>query len=286
MTDSTIEVRPISGSIGAEIHGVDLSKDLGQEMFAKIHQAFLDHLVIFFRDQHLTVDQHIAFARRFGPLIVDPFVKSPEDRPELLVVVREKTEKRVFGEGWHSDNTFLERPPLGSVLYAKEVPPYGGDTAFANQYLAYEELSPALRATLDTLRAIHSPASYNKSIAAGRYGADRAMKLRHDAVMDAALAMETEHPVVRTHPETGRKALYVNAGYTTRFKGWTEEESRPLLTYLYEHATKPEYSCRFRWETNSLALWDNRCAMHKAINDYMGQRRIMHRVAAEGDQPA
>jgi taurine dioxygenase len=281
----TIEVQPISGSIGAEIHGVDLSRDLSQETFAEIHQAFLDHLVIFFRDQNLTIDQHIAFARRFGPPTVDPFVKSAEDRPELLVVVREKTEKRVFGEGWHSDNTFLERPPLGSVLYAKEVPPYGGDTVFANQYLAYEDLSSGLRAMLDQLRAIHTPASYNKSISAGRFGADRTMKLRHDAVMEAALAGEIEHPVVRTHPETGRKALYVNGGYTSRFKGWTEEESQPLLKYLYEQATKPEYSCRFRWATNSLALWDNRCAMHKAVNDYLGQRRVMHRVAAEGDRP-
>jgi taurine dioxygenase len=285
MSYRIIEVRAISGSLGAEIHGVDLSKDLGQEIFAEIHRAFLEHLVIFFRDQHLTVDQHIAFAQRFGPLIVDPFVKSPEDRPELMIVVREKTEKRIFGEGWHSDNTFLDRPPLGSFLYAKEVPPFGGDTAFANQYLAYEDLSPALRGTLDSLRAIHSPASYNKSISAGRFGDDRAMKLRHDAVMEAALASEVEHPVVRTHPETGRKALYVNAGYTTRFKGWTAEESQPLLKYLYEHAVKPEYSCRFRWATNSLALWDNRCVMHKAINDYFGQRRIMHRVAAEGDRP-
>jgi alpha-ketoglutarate-dependent taurine dioxygenase len=283
---SNLDVRPISGSLGAEILGVDLSRNLNQETFAAIHQAFLDHLVIFFRDQDLTVDQQIAFARRFGPLMTDPFVKSSGDHPELLVVVREKTEKRIFGEGWHSDNTFLEKPPLGSFLYAKELPPYGGDTAFANQYLAYEELSPGLRATLDQLRAVHTPASYNKSIAAGRYGADRTMKLRHDAVMDAALVSEIEHPVVRTHPETGRKALYVNAGYTVRFKGWSEEESQPLLKYLYEHATKPELSCRFRWAPGSLALWDNRCVMHKAINDYFGQRRVMHRVVAEGDRPS
>lgn len=285
MSFRTIEVRPIAGSLGAEIHGVDLSRELDQETFAEIHRAFLEHLVIFFRDQHLTVEQQIGFARRFGPPMIDPFIKSAAENPELMVVVREKTEKRVFGEGWHSDNTYLEKPPLASVLYAKDVPPYGGDTGFVNQYLAYDELSDGLRASIDRLRAIHTPASYNKAIFAGRYGADRVMKLRHDDVMDAALASETEHPVVRTHPETGRKALYVNAGYVVRFKGWSEDESRPLLEYLYAHATKPEYGCRFRWETNSLAVWDNRCVMHKAINDYFGQRRVMHRVAVEGDRP-
>lgn len=286
MSYRTIEVEPIAGSIGAEIHGVDLSRELNQETFAEIHRAFLEHLVVFFRDQHLSIEQQMGFARRFGPLMVDPFVKSPEEHPELLVVVREKTEKRIFGEGWHSDNTYLQKPPLASILYAREVPAYGGDTGFANQYLAYEELSPGLRDTLAELRAVHAPASYARAISAGRYGAERAMKLRHDAVMDAALASEMEHPVVRTHPETGRKALYINAGYVVRFSGWTEEESRPLLSYLYEHATKPEYACRFRWATNSLAMWDNRCVMHKAINDYLGQRRVMHRLAVEGDRPA
>jgi taurine dioxygenase len=285
MSYRTIEVEPIAGSIGAEIHGVDLSRELSQETFAEIHRAFLEHLVVFFRDQHLSIEQQMGFARRFGPLMVDPFVKSPEEHPELLVVVREKTEKRIFGEGWHSDNTYLQKPPLASILYAREVPAYGGDTGFANQYLAYEELSPGLRDALANLRAVHAPASYARAISAGRYGAERAMKLRHDAVMEAALASDIEHPVVRTHPETGRKALYVNAGYVVRFSGWTEEESQPLLSYLYEHATKPEYACRFRWATNSLAIWDNRCVMHKAINDYLGQRRVMHRLAVEGDRP-
>src|SRR5262249_36024604 len=226
MSYESIEVRPIAGSLGAEIHGADLSRPLDAAVFAEINRAFLEHLVIFFRDRRLRVERWIDFARRFGPPMIDPFIKSAAEHPELLVVVREKTEKRVFGEGWHSDNTYLEQPPLASFLYAKEVPSYGGDTGFSNQYLAYEELSDGLRATIDPLRAVHTPASYNKAISAGRYGTDRAMKLRHDDVMDAALASETEHPVVRTHPETGRKALYVNAGYVVRFKGWSEEESR------------------------------------------------------------
>lgn len=280
-----LDIRPLSGSIGAEIVGVDLSRDLSQETFAHLHRAFLDHHVIFLRDQRLTPEQQIAFTQRFGRPIIDPFVTSPRDQPELMVVIKEAHEELAFGEGWHSDSTFLERPPLASCLYARDVPAVGGDTLFANQHLAYETLSPGLRALLDSLTAVHTSESYNRGIANGRFGAERTMKLRHDDVMAAAMTAEIEHPVVRTHPETGRKALYVNAAYTVRFKGWTAAESKPLLDYLYEHAVRPKLTCRFRWTANALALWDNRSVMHNPINDYHGQRREMHRVVAEGDRP-
>ena len=284
MDYQTIDVRPLTSSVGAEIFGVDLARDISQETFAEIHQAFLDHLVVFFRDQDLSVDQQIAFARRFGPLAIDPFIAGPGDRPELMIVAREKHEQRAFGENWHSDNSYLEKPPLGSFLYAVEVPPHGGDTLFASQYRAYETLSPGLQARLEKLRAVHTPHGYHRAIAAGQFN-DGAMKLRDDELMEQTLTSQAIHPVVRTHPQTQRKALYVNRSYTTQFEDWTEAESRPLLDFLIDHAVKPEFSCRFRWQPGSLALWDNRCVMHLAINDVHGHRRVMHRVVAEGDRP-
>jgi taurine dioxygenase len=284
MSYRTIEVRPLSGAIGAEIRGADLSR-LNQETFAEIHRAWLEHLVAFFPDQRLTPDQQIAFARRFGPVMVDPFIKSADERPELLVVVKEKHERSAFGEIWHSDNSYLQKPPMASFLYALEVPAFGGDTIFANQYSAYDSLSPGLRALLDDLKAVHGPHAYAQAVADQLYGAHRTMKLRDDAAMAATLDTETEHPVVRTHPETGRKALYVNPAYTLRFKDWTPAESKKLLDYLFAQANRPELTCRYRWAPNTLAVWDNRCAMHHPVNDYHGQRRVMHRVTAEGDRP-
>jgi taurine dioxygenase len=284
-TFQNIVVKPLSGSVGAEIEGVDLAKELPQQTFAEIHQAFLDHSVIFFRDQKITPEQQIAFVGRFGPVMHDPFMKAPEGRPEVMVVVKEKDEREVFAEGWHSDNTYLERPPLGSCLYALEVPPYGGDTLFASQYLAYEALSPGMKKMLDGMKAIHEPHGYASGILEGYYERNRAMKLRNDAVMDAALTLSTPQPVVRTHPETRRKALYVNAAYTVRFTDWTEEESRPVLQYLYAHCVQPRFTGRFRWTPGALALWDNRCVQHNPVNDYQGFRRVMHRVTAEGERP-
>ncbi|MSP88590.1 MAG: taurine dioxygenase [Alphaproteobacteria bacterium] len=281
----TITVTPITDQIGAEIGGVDLARELSQETFAEIHRAFLDHLVVFFRDQTLTPDRQIAFARCFGPLIVDPFMKSPEGRPELMVVIKDAQERFAFGEGWHTDSTFLEKPPLGSFLYALDVPPRGGDTLFSNQYLAFETLSPGSRRMLDGMKTIHGAASYNQSITAGKFGADRTMKLRADAAMNAAMEGEVEHPAVRTHPESGRKALFVNRAYTLRFKDWTAGESQPLLNHLCAHSERPEFTCRFRWTPGTLALWDNRCALHNPINDYHGHRRVMHRVVVQGDRP-
>jgi len=279
-----ISVRRISGALGAEISGVDLAALQDNETFAAIHQAFLDNGVIFFRDQVMTPDQHVAFARRFGPISIHPYGPAVPGHPDVMRVFKEKDDKVNFGGGWHSDMTFLEKPPLGSVLYAKEVPPYGGDTMFADQYMAYDALSSGMKRTLESLNAVHSAnAQYGVDgrSEASQNNAKRSMK---PATSEDAVA-EVVHPVVRTHPETGRKALYVNVGFTTRFEGWTRKESQPLLRWLYEHCGKPEFTCRFAWAANSVAFWDNRCAQHYALNDYHGFRREMHRVTVEGDRP-
>ncbi len=284
MTYQTIEVKPLAGNIGAEIFGVDLSGDIPGETFAEIRRAWNENVVIFFRDQELDFERQKAFARRFGPLMVDPIIASPEGQPELMVVSKYENEKFTFGEGWHSDSTYREKPPMGSFLYCVEAPPQGGDTMFGNQYLAYETLSEGLKEQLGQLTAIHNNIRYAASLVP-RFPADRSMKLRTDGAVEEAMKAEVEHPVVRTHPETGRKALFVSRGYVNRFKGWTEEESRPLLNFLCAHSERPEFTCRFRWKAGSMALWDNRCAQHKPIGDSNGYRRIMHRVVVEGDRP-
>ena len=276
-----LKIRRIAGSLGAEIEGVALDQPLDDEIIAEIRAALLEHLVIFFRDQQITPQQQIEFARRMGPLETHDFVRGMPEHPEIIRVVREADEQGLnFGGGWHSDVTHQPCPALGSVLYAVDVPPFGGDTMFANQYLAYETLSPGMRHMLDQLTAIHS--------ARGPFGPEGRSKsnwknMQVD-VSEKAL-QETEHPVIRTHPETGRKALFVNRTFTIRFKEMTAEESRPLLEFLFEHASQEQFTCRFRWAPGSVAFWDNRCVMHLALNDYQGHRREMHRVTISGDRP-
>jgi taurine dioxygenase len=274
----TIEVAPIAGAIGAEIGGVDLSRPLPDAQVAEIRRAWLAHLVVFFRDQPLDDDAFMAFARRIGKPIDYPFVRGLDAHPEIIEVKKLEHERVNFGGIWHSDTTYLERPPMASMLLARTVPPYGGDTLFANMYLAYETLSEGLRGTLDGLRAVASSAKADVS----RTREDR---IRSDGRDAARTEYVAEHPVVRTHPETGRKALYVNVAHTVRFAGWTEDESRPLLDLLTTHLTRPEFGCRFGWRVGSLALWDNRCAQHNPVNDYHGFRRVMHRITLEGDVP-
>ncbi|MEQ9316993.1 MAG: TauD/TfdA family dioxygenase [Henriciella sp.] len=277
---TSIEVKPISGALGAEISGVDLADDLSNETFDRVHQAFLDHHVIFFRNQQkLTPEKHKAFGRRFGTLNVHPYVKGMDSHPEIMEIIKEPEEKTNFGGGWHTDMSFLEEPALGSILHAIEVPPYGGDTLWANQHMAYETLSEGLKQTLESLTAIHS--------AKGEYGPKGQSALGRQSMetQEAPDAPEFEHPVVRTHPETRRKALYVNPAFTMRFKGWTRRESRPLLNYLFEHCRREEFTCRFRWEAGSVAFWDNRSTWHFALNDYQGHRRHMRRVTVNGDRP-
>jgi taurine dioxygenase len=280
MTDAmTIEVVPQAGAIGAEVRGVDLRRAPSGESLARIRRAWLDHLVLFFHDQPIDADAFMAFARSLGRPVEYPFVRGLDDHPEIIEVRKLEHERVNFGGVWHSDTTYLERPPMASMLLAREVPPQGGDTLFANMYLAYETLSEGLRRTLDGLRAVAASSKADVS----RTREDR---IRSDGRDDARIEYLTDHPVVRTHPETGRKALFVNVAHTVRFVGWTEDESRPLLEFLYAHLTRPEFTCRFRWRVGSLALWDNRCTQHHPINDYYGFRRVMHRITLEGDRPA
>jgi taurine dioxygenase len=274
----TIVVRPVSGGIGAEISGVDLA-EAGDETIAEIRRAWLDHCVIFFRDQELPPARFLRFAKRFGPVVEYPFIKGLEEFPEIIPVVKLEHEKTNFGGVWHSDTSYLEVPPMGTMLIAREVPPRGGDTMFANTYLAYEALSAGMKRLLGGLVAVNSSAKADVS----RTREDR---VRDSMRADAKKEYVGEHPVVRTHPETGRKALYVNVAHTLRFKDMTIEESAPILDFLFQHQTRPEFTCRFRWQVGSMAIWDNRCALHNPVNDYHGYRRVMHRITLAGDAPS
>jgi taurine dioxygenase len=278
MRKCSLKIRPIAGALGAEIAGVDLSTDLDGNTIAAIRRAWLDHLVIFFRGQPLAPEQFLAFARRFGEVVEYPFIKGIEGFPEITPVVKLEHERVNFGGLWHTDTAYLERPPMGTMLIAREVPPYGGDTLFANMYLVYETLSPGMKRLLHGLAAVNSSAKADVT-------KTREDRLRDGARSNAEREYEALHPVVRTHPETGRKALYVNGGHTLRFKDMTEAESAPLLEFLFAHQQRPEFTCRFRWEVGSIAFWDNRCTQHNPINDYHGWRRVMHRVTLAGDRP-
>jgi taurine dioxygenase len=272
-----IEVQPIAGALGAEVRGVDASGALAADVLAELRQAWLDHLVIFLLDQRLTPQALVEFARGFGEPMEYPQLKGLPECPFVTPVVKLAHERVNFGGVWHSDTTYLDRPPMASMLYAVETPPRGGDTLFANQYLAYETLSEGLKTTLDGLTGMNTSTKAEVS------------KTREDRLRESGATLKVlvgEHPVVRTHPETRRKALYVNVAHTSRFRGWTEAESAPLLDYLFAHQVRPELTCRFRWKPGSLALWDNRCAQHNPVNDYHGFRRVMHRVTLAGDKPA
>ena len=270
-----MNVRRIAGALGAEIEAVDLAARLSPDAVAEIRRALLEHQVIFFHDQPLTPAQFMAFAQHMGKPIEYPFVKGIEGFPEIIEVKKLEHERQNFGGIWHSDTAYLAEPPMGSMLLAREVPPYGGDTEFASQYAAYEALSEGLRRLLADLQAVNASSKAD------------ATRTREDLTRQKEIVAEhvAEHPVVRTHPETGRKALYVNVGHTVRFSGMTEEESAPLLAFLFRHQVRPEFTCRFQWRAGSLALWDNRCTQHNPVNDYHGHRRVMHRITLAGDRP-
>jgi alpha-ketoglutarate-dependent taurine dioxygenase len=273
MRYQSIDVRKLTPTIGAEIFSVDLSRELGNQQFQEIHDALMDNLVIFFRDQTLTPEQHMDFGRRFGRLHVHPAAPGlVAGHPEILVIKANEKSTHVAGEEWHSDVSCEDEPPMGSILHLHEVPADGGgDTLFASMYAAYEALSAPMQRLLEGMTAIHD----GERVFRGRYGAD-------DRGREFPRA---EHPVVRTHPVTGRKALFVNRWFTARIVQLKPQESSALLEMLHRHTETPEFHCRFKWQAGSIAFWDNRCAQHHAIWDYYPQRRYGHRVTVCGDKP-
>jgi taurine dioxygenase len=273
---SGLKIRKVAGALGAEVSGVDLSKDLPDEIVAAIRAAFVEHQVIFFRGQDLTPERQLAFGRRFGPLNIHPYVAGMGAHPEVMEIVKEPEDRVNFGGGWHSDMSFLEHPSIGSILYAVELPGWGGDTLFASQAAAYEALSPGLKATLETLNAVHSA---GREYSAQGHSAQSRKTMK---VVEAEGAVgEFVHPMVKVHPETGRKALYVNPAFTMRIEGWSRRESKALLDFLFEHSRYEAFTCRFSWAPGSVAFWDNRSVWHFALNDYPGQRRHMRRVTVD-----
>lgn len=275
---SDLDLRPLSGALGAEIRGVDLA-DMDDTTGAAVQKAFVDHHVLVFRDQELTPEQQMDFGRLFGELDVHPFVEMNQTHGEILDVVTEPDDFLNFGGGWHTDLTFLDEPDLGSILYAIDVPDAGGDTLFANQHLAYEMLSDTMKEILGGLEAVHS--------AAPQYGEGGTSTLSKSMeTKDSEMSYKTVvHPVIRTHPESGEKALYVNGAFTTGIVGMHANESRNLIQFLLKHATQERLTCRVRWEPGTLTMWDNRSVQHYALHDYAGQRRHMRRVTVKGDRP-
>ena len=273
-----MNVKPLAGAIGAVIEDVRLTAGMDPGLVADIRAVWLTHGVIFFHGQELPPADFLGVARRFGEPVEYPFVQGIEGFPEIIPVLKLPHERVNFGGVWHTDTAYLERPPMATMLVAREVPEAGGDTMFASLAAAWDALSPAMQAVLRPLRAVNSSAKADVS------------KTREDRIKDGARAgaatqYESLHPVMRAHPETGRPALYVNAGHTARFDGMTEAESAPLLEFLFRHSVSPEFTCRFRWGVGSVALWDNRCCLHYPLNDYHGQKRLMHRVTLAGDVP-
>lgn len=265
----TINVEPLSPMIGAEISGVDLSKPLGNQTHKEIHDALMEHLVVFFRDQDISLDQHKAFGRHFGKLHIHPTAPSAEGHPEVLTIRADEASKAIAGNRWHTDVSCSEEPPMGSILHMHELPSSGGDTMFANMYAAFEALSEPMRNFLSGLNAWHE----SEHIHSGTLG------------HEAKEFPKTLHPIVRKHPVTRRKCLYVNSGFTTRIDGLAEKESRALLDLLFDHVRTPEFQCRFRWREKSIAFWDNRCAQHYALWDYYPQKRLGYRVTVCGERP-
>ena len=294
ITESDFRVAPVAGALGAEIYGVNLSQGISEDIFEQLHEAFLKHLVIFFPDQELSPAQLVEFSKRFGEVapvrFTGPFaMPMVEGFPEIYQIVKEPSNSGInIGGFWHADVTYRERPNLASIGYLPVAPEYGGDTMYSNLYLAYESLSPGMRRMLDGLSAVHSSAMpHARGVRSASLSRDQAPSRDGSRLEYASTEVdiiETVHPVVRRHPETGRKLLYVNRGFTSHFVDMTEEESLPLLRYLWAHAERPEFTCRYRLKSGTVVVWDNRCVLHYALNDYYGQRRVLQRVSV--DEPS
>ena len=285
MQFTTIKVDDSVGPVGAEVSGVDLSSALSDIQMSEIHQAWLKYHVLFFRGQNLTPEQHAEFSRNFGTLDIYPFMKSVDEHPNVIPIIKEADASMNFGGAWHTDTSYLEFPPKATLLYAIEVPDEGGDTLFANATAAYSDLSPAMQETLEGLKGVYSPKMVHG--AGGGYSQVASKKnLGESYGGDSEFAeQEVLHPLIRTHAETGGKSIYCSKPHTHRIEGWTREESLPLFSFLTKHFTSDEYVTRFKWTKGSLTIWDNRCVFHNAMNDYQGKRRHMHRVIVQGERP-
>ncbi len=271
MTGPTLDIRKLTPAIGAEIHGIDLAKPMNDATFAAVQQALMDHLVIFFRDQTMDHAQQTAFGARFGALHIHPAAPSVPGHPAVMIIHADANSTYVNGESWHSDVSCDAEPPMGSILHIRTLPEIGGDTMFANMYAAYDALSAPMRTMLAGLTALHD----GEMLYRGRYTNNDAGRAYPKAV----------HPVIRTHPVTGRQALFVNSFFTSRINEISKSESEALLAFLFRHIETPEFSCRFRWQKNSVAFWDNRSTQHHALWDYFPATRSGTRVTIQGDRP-
>ncbi|HEY7628369.1 MAG TPA: TauD/TfdA family dioxygenase [Ilumatobacteraceae bacterium] len=276
-------VRPVAPACGAELSGVDL-RSPSDETMSVLNDALAEHSVVFVRDQQLTPEQQVELTRRFGTVLRVPYVKPLDDHPDVIAVLKEADERNIstFGGTWHSDFSFLDEPPSVTLLFAVDVPEFGGDTLWSSQYAAYDSLSQGMKRVLEPLRAVQTAWPHGTKGPGASAAVSRSVVMtRNDPTADR----EVVHPVVRVHPVTGRKALFVNPVYTERFADMSVDESRPLLGYLFDHATRAEFTCRLRWAPGTLAIWDNRCLLHLAVNDYDGSRRLLHRTTAAGERP-
>lgn len=264
---ASIEVRPLSGAGGAEVRGVDLSRELSAEQWEAVRNAFVQHIALFFPDQHLDPVSIERFVSRFGVPLAHPYLRALEGSPFVHELRKEPSQTVNFGNGWHADFTFLEKPSLANALYARQVPQFGGDTMFINTYLAYDALSPGMKRMLGGMRAVHRVHP--------RYLTDADTMANRTG---EKIKGEFIHPCVRTHPDSGRKALYINPCFVPQFEDLTEAESKPILEYLGQFMAQPEFQIRYRWQNDTFGIWDNRCSLHTALNDYQGQLRVMHRM--------
>lgn len=279
-----LQIRPVTPHLGAEVNGISL-RHAPDSALVEVQEAFATHGVLFFPEQNLSPDDLLAVTARFGEVLRVPYVKGMDSHPDVIAVLKEADERRIstFGGTWHSDFSFLSEPPDATLLQAAELPPVGGDTIWANQYLAYETLSPGLQRMLDPLRAVHTGWPHGTMGPGPDAAVSRSIKMTRN---DPSADREVLHPVVRVHPVTGRKALFVNPVYTQRFADMSVAESKPLLDFLHAHCTRPEFQCRLKWQDGMLVMWDNRSTLHLAINDYDGHRRLLYRTTLAGAKPA
>lgn len=280
MSNGEMNIEPSGGGVGAFVRGIDLREGLSDNMVGALRSALGEHGVLFFRDQDISPEDHIAFAEKFAPIDINRFFAHVEGHPKIAEVLKEPSQKKNIGGNWHTDHTYDLEPAMGSILVARETPPRGGDTMYASTCRAYETLSDGFKSILKGLKGVHS--SRHVFGPQGRYvmkGEDTVGRLGNTE----AATQDAVHPLIIRHPISGRESIYVNPGFTTGIEGWSDAEAEPFLKILYEHIAKPEHTYRFQWSEGSIAFWDNRATWHYAVNDYHGARRLMHRITVQGE---